>query len=415
MKISPMDEIIPSGLRVHDSVRTPSSTIDFPGFSTDSSSFNLQTGFFTNDAIVADNTSHPLTIHDDASTARFPLTPYLTVEKSIAGIKTGVYLGNIQTDFATYHASSPADTVSTYNKEAVTLHGALWCIPNVKYVKGLSFRGEGNYRTRATHFTNNDEWKKIHTFHDYERKYIKGVFTAGFSFWENDFWIVRLMYGKNITDAEERRADTLFFSNDNYLHSNERIVGSFETSSPGMEIGHLYALPARKMTIGCIVGADRTNIDYENAESDSSTVFFNGFIEKKYDVRGFTFFTGIDLLYSGTFFGHSDQWIGYGQLARDYSMKRMAHNLKIKAPLFSILSIGTKIRLMTGAECSLDYRKSNHDFLSKSSKKRLDAGFDIELYPLNIEYSPSKNWSLAFSPAINDDIVAGCFELRYGF
>lgn len=412
-KMTQLDVIIPSGLTLLDSLNRISTTVKFPGIYLDTSEFKAVTGFFNNEESGNDYLGHPLTQYDSQENLFTNLTPYLSAQKSFSIFSSGIYLGNLRTGSKIHNALSTADSIKTFDKTGVNLNGAIWIVPKIKFIKGISLWVEGDHQNRDAHFANIDGWKRIHTNFEYKRKYGRGLLSSTFSFFKNQYWVLRFGYGKDIVSAEEHRLDTLFFSNDSYLTSSERFDKSFDKSNTGMEIGQIIKF--NKGNLSIFIGGDRTNIDYEKSEKDSSRFYINAYIFKGIRLKQILLYTGLDFTYSGSLFNESNHRIGYMDLTKEYTVDRMSHYIDLNAPIFGVLTIGDKFKLMSGIDFAYDLKKSNYDFTTGTKNMSGFSSINFILYPLNIQYAPKPNTLISISPKFEKEIFIGSLEIRYGF
>jgi hypothetical protein len=413
IKLTQIDIITPSGLKTCDSLPTLSSSVNFPGIFNESSTLNLKTGFFKKPNHDKGYLWQPLTAYDNNTNLMSLFMPYISATKPFKALSSGLYFGNIKTSSTTHNAFSLADSIKSFENSGIKMNGALWLNPNIKYLKGISLWAEGGYQKRDVHFGDIDDWKRIHTLFNYKRKHGKGLLSSTFSFIDKHYSILRFKYGKDIVTANETQLDTLFFSNDSYLTSEVEIDSSFEESEIGIEMGHI--IRTKNYCMGLFIGGDRSNVDYEDSEKDSSKIFINAFYNKGFSWEKLLFYTGADFTYSGTLYKKSINSVGYIDLMKEYTIDRMAHSINLSIPLFAILKINSKLKLMTGLDFSFNYLNTNYDFKAGINNKSKHSAFDYQFYPLNVRYSPNTRLSISVNPYFDKDILIGGLDICYTF
>ena len=412
-KMTQLDVITPSGLIVHDSLNRISTNVKYPGLFLDTSEFKAVTGFIDDEENSSDYLGHPLTQYDSQQNFFTNMTPYLSAQKSFPGFCSGIYLGNFSANSKIHNALSTTDSIKTFDKSGIKLNGAIWFVPKIEFFKGISLWVEGVHQNRDAHFANIDGWKRIHTNFEYKRKYGYGLLSSTFSFFNNQYSFLRFGYGKDNVKSEEQRLDTLFFSNDSYLDSDENFDKSFEKYNSNAEIGHMLKFGG--YNFGVFIGGDRTNFDYEKSEKDSSRFYVNSFIYKGFNLKKVLLYTGLNFTYSGSLFNESNHRLGYIDLAKEYTVDRMSHYIDLNAPIYGVITIGDKFTLMSGIDFAYDYKKSNYDFSTGTKNMSGFSSIDFILYPLIFQYAPKPNTSISISPKFDDEIFIGSLEIRYGF
>lgn len=411
--ITQLDVITPAGLMVYDSLNKVSTTVKYPGLYIDSSRFKAITGCIDNGENSNDYVGYPSTQYDNQVTMFTNMVPYLSAQMSFPSFISGIYLGDFSVSSKTHNALSAVDSIKTFEKYGVKLNGAVWYVPKINYLKGISFWAEGVHQNRDTHFANVDGWKRIHTNYEYKRNYASGLLSSTFSFFKNQFSFLRFGYGKDKISAEEQRLDTLFFSNESYLTSAENIDKSFENYTVNMEIGHMLKLNG--WNLGVFIGGDRTNFSYKKSEMDSSQFYVNTFMYKGFNLKKLVLYTGLRVAYSGNLFNKSRYGLGYLDLAKEYTVDRMSHYIDVHVPLFGVVKIGDKFTLMSGIDLLYNMKKSNYNFTAGTENISGFSLIDCILYPLNIQYAPTPKTLMSISPKFNKDNFIGSFEFRYEY
>lgn len=412
-KMTQLDVVTPSGSLLYDSLQRTSTIVKYPGFFIDTSDFKAVTGFIDNEENGNDYSGYPLVQYDRRDNLFTNMTPYISAQKSFSNFSSGVYLGNLSVGSNIHNALSIADSINSFDKSGVKLNGALWIVPKLKFIKGLSMWAEGDHQTRKVHITDIDGWKRVHTLYKYRRTFGNGLLSGTFSFIENRYWILRAGYGNDVVGSEEQRNDTMVFSDNNYITSFENIDNSFEKSNSVMEIGHILKFNDGNM--GLFAGATRTNIDYGENEKDSSRLYVNAFISKGIEVQRIFLQIGADFTYSGTFYNESYHRTGYLRLLKKYKVHRMSHLVNMDVPFCGVVSIGDKFKLISGIDFAYTFKRSNYDFTNGTKNISGFSSIDCILSPLNVQYAPQPNTLISISPKIDKEILIGSFEIRHTF
>lgn len=414
IQMTQLDIVTPSGLKTCDSLPTFSSSVKFPGLFKEPAALNLKTGFFKKPNSDKNYLWQPLTAFDNNANLTQHFLPYISAVKSFKNFSSGIYLGNFETFSKTHNALSLVDSNKSFENSRIKLNGALWLNPNIDLLAGVSLWAEGDYQKRDVHFGDLDDWKRIHTLYEYKRKYGKGILSSTFSFMDKHYSILRFKYGKDKVNANEEQLDTLYFSNESYLTSEVDIDSSYEESEIGIEIGHMFM--KEDYRLGVFLGGDRTNVDFEDSEKDSSKIFINAFYNRGFSWEKLLLYTGADFTYSGTLYNKSGNYVGYIDLMKEYTVDRMAHSINITIPLFAILKINSKLKLMTGMDFTYNYLGTNYDFKAGIYNKSRHSAFDYQFCPLNIRYSPNTRLSISVNPYFDrDNILIGGLDICYTF
>ncbi len=406
------DVIAPSGLRFLKPLMQYSSSVIFPGYLPDTSILRASAGFLDKQR-KTDFLWHPLTAYD-ADNGLGGLAPYVSLERAFAGVRSGLYLGNFHTGSRVHNATEPRDTIKNFEKKDVALNGALWILPPIRYIQGISLWAEGNSRQRTVHAANTDSWKRLHTHYDFQREYGKAVVTCGASFFENDYWSVRAGYAQNHVDAREIQLDTLHFSHGgNYINSLNLLDSSFQMTNASLAIGHTFHFEQLRMHAGILLGGDRTRLDLGSTIRDSSRFFVKAYGEKLISAQKLVLIAGYNLTYSGTLYNQSGHVLSYRRLAEQFNTGKMAHALKARLPLFGSVAIGKKLDGMAGVEAVFDYRSSNYNFAAGLPADYVHSDFRVNLYPLNVRFKPNEGLAVSVSPRLDDEIFFGSLQLDY--
>jgi hypothetical protein len=411
LKLTQPDMVIPLELQAYALVPTYSSEIKFPGIYNDSFRLKLSTGFLEKQEDEENYLWHPLTGYDNTSCVCKCNVPFLAVEKSFRSVASGMYLGNFSTDSRDYTSLSFTDSVKSIDRFGVGLNGALWLKSTSTYFKGISFWGEGVFKHRTAHIAQTDDWKRIHTHYYYKRKMGIGLITGTFSFFEGQYSIVKIGYGKDIVSINERQLDTLLFSVENLLYSTELIDSSVDNSFNCIEIGHI--VNKKKINYGISAGVDRTNSDYENIDSDSSRAFIKGFFANEFRLNRLLVYTGVDFQYGVTLFNKSKHRVSYMNLIHEYSLNKAFHCINISIPAFGVVNVNEKVGVMIGCTMMYSYMRSNYNLKAGLTNEAIKSSVDFVLYPLNIQYAPSSKVMISINPKIDNSLLIGGLQISY--
>ena len=401
--LTQLDENIPEGIRYLDSLRNPSTDMDLPGFQVPDSGNKFRVGYI------------PVHVAENPVESQQQRVPYAVFEHPFKHLHTGVYAGNLQTNFLEQNATNAIDTIRKRNRDFLSMDGGVWCIPVSGYLKGVSLYMDGTTDYSTNHIAEVDAWKRLHTDISTKMQYGSGTLSGAFSFFGSDYWLVRARFGRGGNLSNRELSDTLYFTNDYFINS----TSSFDTSSTnvtyGAELGYVYRNENKKFSIGGIIGQDQTSNDFGSYLSDSASSKVILFFQKNKSFKKAAFYIGGEVCYSGAFYKHHDSNEGLVALVRSYTLHQSQHRIDCSIPFLLEVRPMQQLTLFWGAEVTYRYTTSN--FNSEMNVKNFlrDSGFLYNLRPLGIRYSPTSRIAVSLSPSMSEHMFLSSMEASIVF
>lgn len=412
--ISQYNETTPVNLYISGPDLNPAINLIYPGLFQTATKLRISAGYLKQDNSAASYMWQPVSSYDN-NRNEGNFSPYLLAQIEKKNILSGVYLGNVVSDFANHNSSSPLDTVNSFNKDHISMEGGLWVAPNLRILKGISFYSRGNYLNRNMHFLNAGEWKDLHTIYNYNLESGYGILSALFAINDKNSICARFEYGKNIISANEQQLDTLIFSKNSFVSSNLTRDSSHTTTLSGCYLDYLFQ-PSKKSSIyGIKFGANRTNIDLKSSSADSTMGNVSCFAQKILVFDPLSFYTGAILEYAAIFYNKAPSRLGYYDLVTECTWSKSNYLIDIQMPLVIGFKIGNQFELLGGAQLHFNHNNSNYDFYNDVSVKSSSSHYGIEFLPISFRYSSKKHIIFSCTPSIDSKFVVSGIDISYTF
>lgn len=400
LRLTQMDELLPTGIRYLDTLNTVSTKVELPGFQPAVAENKVTTGYINSEGTIKNQT---------------PITPYASFEHPIGQSAAGIYVGNLQTEFSERNALDPNDSTRQGQRNFFSMNGGSWCTPATGYLKGVSLFFDGVADYTYEHIADVDAWKRLHTDISKKNQSVTGILSGAFSFFGNDYWLVRARFGRGRDDSNRALNDTLYFTDDYFIISSSETDVSCTRSLYGAEIGYIFRNEPKKYSMGCVIGQNQFSGDFGEHLNDSATSRVSLFVQKVRTFKKLSVYTGATIQYTGTFYLQQDSFKGFTSLVRSYTLNQSQHRIDCSIPLFLDYRPIQQLAVFWGAEVSYRYATSNYSPEINDENFSRDSGLHFDLRPLGIRYSPTSRMAISVAPAISRNVFLSSVDVSLTF
>lgn len=343
------------------------------------------------------------------------LSPYVYAQAPFEPLSIGMYVGNPTAAVVKHGGTVRSDSLRDYSRRDIGLEGAIWMVPKMAKLLGVSLDVRGVYDTRALHWLAGDERRRLHSLFDFKRKGGSGKLTVLTNPIGAHFVSASVRYRRLTTESTESRRDTLFFSSAAFVDTAELIDSSTVHGATRMGLEYLWRSPDTLVLAGARLATDRQNTELtaQGQYLDSSTIDFSLFGETKLCRRFLTLHAGATLEYTATFYKQSVSDLGYVELLKEYTLERIANTLGVRIPLAVSVNIRDVVEFWSGLVASGRYTSSNHLAWRDLEQHRSEGAYDIELNPLVVRVIPGERLIVSVVPEISDGLLEGGLELHF--